>query len=90
MSIPLSSELFSESSRDELLFLYRHMHFLHFRDDDRVRPVALKHDPVHSHMLAHQLVPLTVIRHLVRDKQIQVAILLPSIAFHNSEAPVAN
>ena len=65
----------------ELLFHYGHMYCLHFRDfcdDNRVRPVALKHDSVHSHIFAHkghQLLRLTVIRHFVRDRQIQVAIL---------------
>src|SRR3984957_9364222 len=70
-----------QDSRNDLLPLKCHMHFLHFldfRDDNRVRPAALKHDSAHSHIFAHeghQLLPLIVIRHFVRNRQIQVAIL---------------
>jgi hypothetical protein len=76
----LSGNRVYQGSRNELLPLNRHVHFLHFldfRDDYRVRPVALKHDSAHSHIFAHeghQLLPLVVIRHFVRDRQIQVAI----------------
>src|SRR5215469_99067 len=44
------------------------LHFSDIRDDNRVRPLSLKRDSLHLHILAqegHKLFPLTVVRHLV-------------------------
>jgi hypothetical protein len=71
-----------ERFSDRRLFSFQgQMHSLHFpdiRDANRVRSIPLKRDSLHLHIFAdeeHQLFPLTVVGHLVRDWQLQLAIL---------------